>query len=46
MEHTEQLGPYTYRWDGGCFPLGRDSLELGEFCTLDRKSTRLNSSHP
>lgn len=30
----EQLGPFTYRWDGGCFPLGRDSLELGEFCTL------------
>lgn len=34
LEHTEQLGPYTYRWDEGCFPLGRDSLELGEFCTL------------
>ena len=34
MEHTEQLGEYTYRWDENCFPLGRDSLELGEFCTL------------
>lgn len=34
LEHTEQLGSYTYRWDEGCFPLGRDSLELGEFCTL------------
>lgn len=34
LEHIEQLGPYTYRWDEGCFPLGRDSLELGEFCTL------------
>lgn len=31
---SEQLGPFTYRWDEGCFPLGRDSLELGEFCTL------------
>jgi len=34
MEHIEQLGPYTYRWTGGCFPLGADSLALGEFCTL------------
>ena len=32
--YTEQLGPYIYRWDETCFPLGRDSLELGEFCTL------------
>ena len=30
----EQLGPYTYRWDGDCFPLGADSLALGGFCTL------------
>lgn len=30
----EQLGPYIYRWDEGCFPLGADSLALGEFCTL------------
>ena len=34
MEKTEQLGEYIYRWDEGCFPFGRDSLELGEFCTL------------
>lgn len=34
MEHTERLGPFTYRWDEGCFPLGADSLALGEFCTL------------
>jgi len=34
MEHTEQLGPYTYRWDETCFPLGADSLALGDFCTL------------
>lgn len=34
MEHMEQLGPYTYRWDENCFPLGADSLALGEFCTL------------
>ena len=30
----EQLGPYIYRWDGDCFPLGADSLALGGFCTL------------
>ena len=34
MEHTERLGPYTYRWTEDCFPLGADSLALGEFCTL------------
>ena len=31
---TERLGPYTYRWSEHCFPLGADSLALGEFCTL------------
>lgn len=30
----EQLGPYSYRWTEDCFPLGADSLALGEFCTL------------
>lgn len=30
----ERLGKFTYRWDEGCFPLGADSLALGEFCTL------------
>lgn len=30
----ERLGAYTYRWDENCFPLGADSLALGEFCTL------------
>lgn len=30
----ERLGPYTYRWTPECFPLGADSLALGEFCTL------------
>lgn len=34
MEHREQLGPYVYRWNEACFPLGADSLALGEFCTL------------
>lgn len=34
MERTERLGPFTYRWDERCFPLGADSLALGEFCTL------------
>jgi len=33
-EHLEVLGPYRYRWDGGCFPLSADSLALGDFCTL------------
>ncbi len=31
---SEELGGYTYRWDELCFPLGADSLALGEFCTL------------
>ncbi len=31
---TEQLPPYTYRWDDPCFPLGADSLALGDFCTV------------
>lgn len=30
----ETLGPYTYRWTDGLFPLGRDSLLLGAFATL------------
>lgn len=34
MEHVEQLGPYRYAWDRGCFPLGQDSLALGAFCTV------------
>ncbi|MCI8474675.1 MAG: methyltransferase [Oscillospiraceae bacterium] len=40
MEKREQLGPYAYRWDERCFPLGADSLALGEFCTL-RKGNRV-----
>ena len=31
---SETLGGFTYRWDDGCFPLGADSLALGEFATL------------
>ena len=31
---SETLGSFTYCWDGGCFPLGQDSLALGEFCSL------------
>lgn len=42
MEHVEQLGPYTYRWDRTCFPLGSDSLALGEFCTLRSQSRILD----
>ena len=32
----ERLGRFTYRWGEGAFPLGADSLALGEFCTLKR----------
>lgn len=31
---TEQLGPYTLSWPDGVFPLGGDSLALGEFATV------------
>ena len=34
MAHTEQLGPYSFRWEEGCFPLGQDSLLLGSFATV------------
>ena len=30
----ERLGPYMYHRDPVCFPLGRDSLELGTFATV------------
>ena len=30
----ERLGPYMYHRDPVCFPLGRDSLELGKFATV------------
>lgn len=31
---TEQLGPYTLRWEEGVFPLGSDALALGAFSTV------------
>lgn len=31
---TEQLGPYTLVLPDGCFPLGEDSLALGDFATV------------
>lgn len=31
---TEQLGPYTLSWPDRVFPLGGDSLALGEFATV------------
>lgn len=31
---TEQLGPFTLALPGGCFPLGEDSLALGDFAAL------------
>lgn len=42
MTHREQLGPYVYRWTEDCFPLGADSLALGEFCTLKPKDRVLD----
>lgn len=34
MAGREQLGPYTLTWPDGVFPLGQDSLALGNFATL------------
>lgn len=31
---TEQLGPYTLRWEEGVFSLGGDALALGAFSTV------------
>lgn len=30
----ERLGRFFYRWSENCFPLGADSLALGEFAAL------------
>lgn len=38
----ERLGRFSYRWTEACFPLGVDSLALGEFCTLRRGDTVLD----
>ena len=38
--HEELLTPYTLRWPEGVFPLGGDSLALGEFATV-RKNWRV-----
>lgn len=40
VEHEERLGEYTYRWTQDCFPLGADSLALGEFA-LPRPGDRV-----
>lgn len=37
MEHVEQLGPYRCVWTEDCFPLGGDSLALGEFATVRKR---------
>ena len=42
MEHREQLGSYVYRWNERCFPLGADSLALGEFRTLKSRDRVLD----
>lgn len=34
MAGREQLGPYTLTWPDGVFPLGQDTLALGEFATV------------
>lgn len=36
MSGREQLGPYILTWPDGVFPLGKDTLELGEFAALRR----------
>ncbi len=36
----EILGPFRYTWTEGCFPMGRDSLALGDFATV-RKHWRV-----
>ena len=33
----EQLGPYTLTWPEGVFPLGGDTLALGEFASVKRR---------
>jgi len=38
--HEELLTPYTLRWPEGVFPLGGDTLALGEFATV-RKNWRV-----
>lgn len=38
--HEEHLTPYTLRWPDGVFPLGGDTLALGEFATV-RKNWRV-----
>lgn len=34
MSHTESIPPYRYTLPEGCFPLGRDSLALGDFAAV------------
>ena len=34
--HEELLTPYTLRWPDGVFPLGGDTLALGDFATVRR----------
>ena len=38
--HEEHLTPYILRWPDGVFPLGGDTLALGEFATV-RKNWRV-----
>ena len=38
--HEEHLTPYLLRWPDGVFPLGADTLALGEFATV-RKNWRM-----
>ena len=35
--HREQLGPYVLQWPDGVFPLGGDSLALGDFMTVKNR---------
>ena len=36
IERTERLGRYTLVQTADCFPLGGDTLALGDFATLRR----------
>ena len=37
MIRQERVGASTYAWSEDCFPLGADSLALGDFCTVNHR---------
>ena len=42
MANVNQLAPFILKWEGGFV---NDPADLGGATNIDRKSTRLNSSH-